>query len=117
MIIVEDVIINGVNENRYIMEGAAPEFLFSEVSEPAFDKIEPGRRSWSEMEMETWMTREPSFNYGMLVSCVVVHNDVQIEFGQRLIVDLLEEAYKFLVAMSGHTFTNYLSTKNRKRSK
>ena len=104
MIAIKDVILDCFDKDGDVVKRAAPEFLFSKVSEPALNKIEPGRRSSSEMEMEARMTREPSFNCGMFASCVVVHNDVQIEFGQRLTINLLEEAYKFLVAMSGHTF-------------
>ena len=47
------------------------------------------------------MFGEPSFDLGVLVSGVVIYDQVQLAIRWRLRVDLLEEAQPFLIAMPG----------------
>jgi|GEM_PF-5457625 len=45
----------------------------------------------------------------MLVGSVVVHDDMQVEFGRRLCVDLFEEADEFLMPMPRRAVSDHLS--------
>ena len=43
------------------------------------------------MEVETWVTCQPDFHFGMFVGGVVVHDDVQVQFGRGVRIDLAQK--------------------------
>jgi hypothetical protein len=55
------------------------------------------------MEMEPRMSFEPSLHLGMLVSSVIVDDQVQLSPDRGLAVDLIEEADEFLMLVARHT--------------
>ena len=65
--------------------------IAGEIGEEAFDKIQPGAPGRREVVVDAWMTVDPTADTFMLMSTVVVDNEVN---GQRLgcfPFDLLEE--------------------------
>ena len=52
------------------------------------------------MDVESGMSSRPGLDPRVFVGCVIVHDQMQIEMGRRLGVDLVEETNKFLVSMS-----------------
>ena len=56
------------------------------IAEPTFDQVEPGTRSRHKMLMESGMTLEPGFNLGMLMSGVIVDNQMQVQMGWALLI-------------------------------
>jgi hypothetical protein len=61
--------------------------------------MEPGTGSRGEVQMETWMSSQPGLDAGMIMSSIVVDNQMQIPVGGSLPVKALEEADEFLMAM------------------
>jgi hypothetical protein len=47
------------------------------------------------------MRREPASDLGGLMGGVVVEDQVKVEIGRRLLVDLLQKAQEFPAAMAG----------------
>ena len=62
--------------------------------------------------MEPGMSLEPRLHARVLVGRVVVHDDMQIEFGRGLDVDLPEESNELLVPMPRHAVANHLAVEH-----
>ena len=52
------------------------------------------------------MPLEPSLNCGGLVGGIIVDDEMQVEIGQRALVDGLEEAEEFAMPVAGHAFAD-----------
>jgi hypothetical protein len=55
------------------------------------------------------MSPEPRFYARVLVGRVVVHDDMQIEFGRSLGIDLIEETDELLMAMARHAVADHFA--------
>src|SRR3954454_11668896 len=91
---------------RHGAEDAALEATLRQSGEEALDGIEPGARGRREVESEALMAVEPGTHLGMLVSGVVVEDDVDGLGGRHLSVDGVEEADELLVTMTLHVPTD-----------
>ena len=74
---------------------AALDLLFGEHGEPAFDQIEPGAASGSEVQMKPGALGQPAMNQRGFVSSIVVQNQMDLEMSRDLSIDSVEEATKF----------------------
>jgi hypothetical protein len=74
--------------------------LAGNFSKEAFDEVEPGRGGWRKMQMKAGMALKPGNDLGMFVSGVVVADDVNIELGGNLGLDLAQEGQPLLMAMT-----------------
>jgi hypothetical protein len=63
-------------------ERAASDRLLSNECEPALDLIKPARLSGGVVQVVTRMAGEPCFDPGMLVSGIVVGDQVHVEIGR-----------------------------------
>jgi len=52
------------------------------------------------MDVETGMTLEPGGDFGVLVGRVVVADDVKLELGSDLLIDLVQQGEPLLMAMA-----------------
>ena len=57
------------------------------------------------------MTLEPAGNLGVLVGRIVVANDVKLELGSDLLIDLAQEGQPLLMAMARSGVGKYLAGK------
>lgn len=57
---------------------APADALCGDLSEEAFDEVHPGRAGWREMQLETWVFRQPGIHLRRLVGGVVVENQVDV---------------------------------------
>ena len=64
--------------------------LAGNFAKEAFHQIEPGGRGGNEMDVETGMTLKPSGDFGVLVRGIVVANDVKLQVGGDLLIDLAQ---------------------------
>ena len=64
---------------RDALEDAAPDTLAGDSGEEALDEVQPGRRSWNEVQREAWMPLQPCFHLIGLVGCVVVNDEMEVE--------------------------------------
>lgn len=101
-IIVAEVCLNRLNELWDAVEDTTANAPLRQVAEPAFDRVEPRTRRRDEVQMDAWMPPYPPAHGGVLVRRVIVQDQMQIESGGRLRIDLLEEPEKLLVAMARH---------------
>ena len=68
--------VDGVFEFLQGAEDAAFEPFLGEVGEEAFNSIEPRCRCRGEVEDEAWMVGDPFQHVGVLVSGIIVDNDM-----------------------------------------
>jgi hypothetical protein len=73
-----------------------------DAAEEALDLIEPRRRCWGEVHMETWMPLKPRLDLGVLVCGVIVGDQVHVEPLLGVAIDGAQEFKPFLMAMSLH---------------
>ena len=78
----------------------------SDETEPTFDLVEPGRIGGCEVRMESRPARKPGAHFRMLVSGVVIHHDVNVEFGRYIGFDVPEEGEELLMSVSGFALTD-----------
>ena len=94
------VVFDGSDQFRDALETAAANPLVGNLSKPTLDQIQPRTRRRDEVDVESGMAAHPGFDPRVLVGCVIVHDQMQIEIGRRLGVDLVEETNEFLVSMT-----------------
>lgn len=81
------------------MKGApAYGFLGNDV-EPDLHLIEPRRVGGCEVNVVARVGREPAFDLVMFVGAVIVDDEMDIEIGRDIVLDVPEELEKFLMAM------------------
>src|SRR5215217_4239074 len=90
-------------------EGASSEPSFGERGEEALDGVEPGGASRGEMKGAPRVSRRPGDHLRMLVSGVVVENEVH---GRDGLLDGVEEADELLMAMALHAAADDLALKD-----
>src|SRR5215472_11537987 len=71
-VVAVDVISDGHDEFFKIAKHAPAQLIVGEIPEEALHHIEPGGASGSEMHVKTGMTLEPALHFGVLVSGVVI---------------------------------------------
>ncbi len=103
------VLIDCGNQFRHAPEDTTAYAFVGDFTEPSFDHVQPGTGSWNEMQMESRMPSHPRFDSWMLVSPVIVHDQMQIKSGRRLGVDLLEESDKLLMPVARHAIADDLA--------
>lgn len=64
------------------------------------------------MEVDALVSLKPVVDFGVLMSSVVIHDDVQIQIGGRLLIHTLQELQEFLMAMARHTVGDNGSLEN-----
>jgi hypothetical protein len=79
---------DGILEFRDALECAASDTLSGDLGEEALDHVEPGRRGRCEVQMEARMFLEPTLHGRGLIGGMVVDNQMQIETGRGLLIDL-----------------------------
>lgn len=94
------------------LEDAPADALIGDLAEPPLYHVHPRTGSRDEVQMEAWVPPEPGFYTRVFVGRVIVRNDVKIELGRGLDLDLLEEADEFLMSMARHAFANHLAVEH-----
>ena len=102
-----DVIANGLDQLLDVVERIAPQSPLGEVTKPAFDQVEPGTGRGSKVQVKARMAMQPMLDAGMLVRGVVVHDQVQVPFAGRLLIEAFQEADKFLMPVLRHAVTDH----------
>jgi len=69
-------------------------------SEEASDLVEPRGIGGREVNVPARMAGEPSFDLGVLVSGVVVDDEVDVELGRNIGVDLAQKPQELQMAMA-----------------
>ncbi len=77
--------------------------------EPALDLIEPGSRGRREVHVEARIAAEPAFDGRSLVSAVVVHDQMHVEFLRHCFFNGAQELQELLRAMPAMQFTDHFA--------
>jgi hypothetical protein len=83
------------------IERAATDNALSDVGEEPFDLVEPGGVGRREVNVPTRTACEPSSDLGMLVGGVVVDDEMDVELGWHVGLDVTQEGEELLMAMVG----------------
>ena len=83
------------------IERATTDSALSDESEETFDLVEPGGIGGREVNMPTRTTGEPSPDLEMLMSGVVVDDEMDIELSRHIGLDVPQEGEEFLMTMAG----------------
>ena len=95
-----DIVIDRFDQYGYIPKRATTDALVGNLAEPPFDHVQPRTRSRNKVQVKPRISFEPSLHAGMLVSSVIVHNQVQVEASRGLAVYFFEETDKLLMPMA-----------------
>ena len=87
-----DEVIDLLDQLAHIAEGAAADGALSDEGEPALDLIEPAGIGGSEVQVKAGMVGQPGFDLGMFVGGVIVHDQMEVEVGGDVVVQMLEKA-------------------------
>ena len=79
--------------------GSPADGLARDDAKPRFDLIQPRGVGGSEVDMIPGSPREPSPHRGMFVGRIVIHDQVHLQFGRNVGLDVSEKLQEFLMAM------------------
>ena len=82
------------------IERAATDGALSDEGEEAFDLVEPGGVGRREVNVPARTACEPSSDLGMLVGGVVVDDEMDVELGRHIGLDVTQEGEELLMAMA-----------------
>jgi len=111
------VLVDRGNEFTDVAEAAPANAFVGEISKPPFHHVQPRTGCGDEVQMEARVPAYPARHPGMFVRPIVVHNEMQIEMGRRLGVNLLEEPDELLMAMPRQAIADYVPIKQVQRGK
>ena len=69
-----EIMANGVLQFAGAAVSAAPQLLFGQGREPAFDQIEPGSSGRGEVQVKAGVAQQPAFDRRRFVRAVVVED-------------------------------------------
>ena len=98
-------------------KGSSANRLLGDAIEPDLHLIEPGGVGWSEVHVKSWPSGEPAFDSCMLVSDVVVHDEVHLQILWHVVVDLAEKAQIFLMPVVRPTAREHFAVRRVQRRK
>jgi len=115
--VIGQVFLNGGDQVRHASETSSAETLLRKFAKPAFNQIQPRTGRWSEVHMKTRMPLEPGFNAGMFMCAIIIHDQMEIEFGIGFVVDFLKESEELLMPMAWHAVSDHLAVEHAQGSK
>ena len=95
-----DEVVDFFDEFAGGLERAATDLTLGDESKEAFYLIEPGGIGRREVNVPTRTTCEPGSDLGMLVGGVVVDDEMDIELGRHIGLDVTQEGEKLLMTMA-----------------
>lgn len=97
-----EITVDGIDQVRDAFENTPANTFVSDLTEPTLDQIQPGTGGRNEVQMEPGMPFEPGFDPRMLVSAVIVDDEMEIEAGKSAGIDFVEKPDKLLMPVAGH---------------
>ncbi len=73
---------DGVNQLVGAPKTSGKNHVLAQIAEEPFDQVQPRSAGRREVEMKAGMCGQPSHDLGVLVSGVIVQNQVQIDLGR-----------------------------------
>ena len=92
--------VDGISEFSNTGETSLPDNIGCEVGKESLHHVHPRATSWGKVHVEPGMAGQPGRHFRMLMSAIIVGDDVDVELFGSFPVDLLEEAKPFHMGMS-----------------
>ena len=86
-----------------------------EYCEKSLDGVEPGRRSWGEVESPAGVAIKPLAYLGMFVRRIIIDDGMDRLSCRNLLLDGVEEADEFLMTMTLHVATDHRTVEHVER--
>ena len=112
LIVIFQILLDSGDQLWRVPKDAATDALVGDFAKPPLYHVHPRTRSRDEAQMEPRMSPEPRFHARVLMGRVIVRNEMQVEFGRGLDVDLVEEADELLMPMARHAFADHLAVEH-----
>src|SRR5271166_3435746 len=100
---------------RYRVERAATDRLIGDQCKPAFDLVQPRAIRRREVQMKPWALGKPCAHPGVLVSSIVVADQMYIEVLWNVRLDVPQKAQKLLMPMLRLTLREHTAVRNIQR--
>src|SRR4030067_3732486 len=84
---VVQVLFDGSNQRRHVLEGATTQPLVGYFAEPALHQVEPGTGGRDKVKMEPRVTAEPGFHARSFGGAVIIHDQMQVQPGRGVDVN------------------------------
>lgn len=81
-----DVFSEGLDEILHVAEDTAEEPILGQITEEALNHLQPRATGGSAVHMEMRMTTHPARDPRMFVSCVVVHDHLDLFVGRNHVI-------------------------------
>ena len=94
------VVVDFVHQFAHAAERAAPDRLLGDEREPALDLIEPAGVGGGVVDVVARMAGEPGFDLRMLVGGVVVGDQMDVEIGRDVAVEMIKKGEELLMPMA-----------------
>src|SRR5262249_9003055 len=101
-----DVATDRGDQGRHAAECPAPQTLARNLGKEAFDEIEPRRSGGREVEMKARVRGQPGRHGGVLVSAIVIENEMDVLPARRLAIDHVQERDELAVGVARLTALN-----------
>jgi len=110
-----DVLINCRHQFDYVGEYATTQPLCRDVAKEPFDHVQPRRRGWREVHVKSRMFVQPCLHVGMLMSGVVVGDQVQCLAFRSQAIDLAQKLQPLGVRVPPLALSDDLAVKDVER--
>ncbi len=117
LVVIRQVFLNCSDQGRHAREAASAKALLAEFTKPAFYQIQPGAGRRSEVQMKTGMPLEPGFHARMFMRSIIIHDQMEVEFGRGFVVDFLKESDELLMPMAWHAISDHLAVEHAEGGK
>ena len=92
---------NRGDEGRDTAEGAAADAFARDLSEEAFDEVQPRGSRRGEVEVKPWVLAHPRLHGRVRVRAVVVEDEMDVLLAGGLAIDLVQEGEELGMRMAG----------------
>src|SRR5262249_24044320 len=100
-VVITDEAVDFFDEVGGGFERATTNSALSDESEESFDQVEPGGVGRREVKVPARAAGEPGSDFGMLVGGIVVDDEMDVELGRHIGLDVTQEGEELLMAMAG----------------
>jgi hypothetical protein len=101
----------------YVPKTSTADAFVGGVPKPVLQQIQPGSRRRNEVQMEPRKPPKPGPHARVLVRPVFINDEIQVEFGGGVSIDLFEKAQELLMPMTQHTIADHLAGEQAKSRK
>jgi len=95
-VVVSNELVNFLDQFRHVAEGTAADGALGYQAEPALHLVKPTGVGRGVMNLVAGMADQPGFDLGMFMRAVVVGNQMHLELGGKVLVQVVQKAQELL---------------------